>query len=325
MYALIVGLGSIGCRHFNNLCELGVRKLAVFRSRNLPPPADLKTSEYETFSDYGQALDAGPDVVVIANPTAFHSVFAIKAVERGCGVYLEKPVSHELEGARKLMSLVQEKGVAVAVGCQFRFHPNLEDIKSWLDGGLLGRIKNVKAVSGEYLPNWHPWEDYRESYAARADLGGGVVLTQIHDMDYLFWLFGPMSDVRATGGHRSSLEIDVEDTADISMKTADGAEVSLSLDYLSDPPVKTLYIDGEQGSITWDYYAGRARLENDGELIRESVVSKDWERNDMFMSAMDEFLRAYREGTAPKIPLTEGVEVLKMALVAKESMLKGGQ
>ena len=76
------------------------------------------------------------------------------------------------------------------MGCQLRMHPGLQKIEEWIKQDKLGKIYSVQVDLGEYLPDWHPWEDYRQSYAARADQGGGVILTLIHELDYLHWLFG---------------------------------------------------------------------------------------------------------------------------------------
>ena len=185
MKALITGLGSIGVRHLNNLQTLGVNQLSAFRSRNLPPPGDIP-DHVQIFYDYTEALSQKPDIVIIANPTAYHIPYAQKAVEVGCHLYLEKPISHTLDDVERLKETVTSNQCVVSVGCQFRFHENLEKIKSWLEEGKLGKIFSVSVDMGEYLPDWHPGEDYRQSYSAKEEMGGGVVLTLIHDLDYLF-------------------------------------------------------------------------------------------------------------------------------------------
>ncbi|MFC1499364.1 Gfo/Idh/MocA family protein [Verrucomicrobiota bacterium] len=322
MYVLVVGLGSIGTRHLNNLYDLGIGRLSAFRSRNLPPPAELKAEKLEIFMDYDEALASGPDAVVIANPSAFHVPFAKKALEAGCHVYLEKPVSHTLDGTDEIMELACDKNLSVAVGCQLRFHQNLEAIKQWLDADRIGCLISAHIDVGEYLPGWHPWEDYRKSYAARADMGGGVILTLIHEIDYLYWLFGGIDRVYAEGGHLTPLEINVEDTALISMHAKDNMCVHLHMDYWRDPPVRKMNIIGEKGEITWDYYTGHAVLKQKGKVLEESRIDEKWERNDLFVAVMKDFLQSVQEEKLSKIPLTEGVEVLRIALAAKESLLR---
>ena len=104
------------------------------------------------------------------------------------------------------------------VGYQLRFHPCLLALQRALHENSLGHLLSVRAHVGEYLPGWHPYEDYRQMYASRSDLGGGVLVTQIHEFDYLYALFGLPRRVFAIGGHWSHLEIDVEDVASTLME-----------------------------------------------------------------------------------------------------------
>ena len=319
MKALIVGLGSIGTRHLNNLYALGIRELNVFRSRNLTPP-DTIPDNVSVFHDYDEALSGGPEIVVIANPTSYHLQFAQKALEAGCHLYIEKPVSHTLEDTENLMKTAKDKKRIVAVGCQLRFHSHLEHIRKWLEQGRVGKVLSVSVDMGEYLPEWHPWEDYRQSYTARADMGGGVVLTLIHEIDYVYWLFGRVSRVYATGGHLTSLDIDVEDTALVSLWTQQGVPIQLRMDYWRKPPVRTMNIVGEKGEIVWDYYKGEI-IVSDRDSNKEHVeFPETWDRNDMFIAAMQNFLESIQNRSVPRTPLSEGIEVLKIALAAKTSI-----
>ncbi len=322
MKALVVGLGSIGTRHLNNLCRLGVSNLSVFRRRGLPPPSDVIDKDVRIFKDYDKALEDGPEIVVIANPTAYHVSLATKALEAGSHVYIEKLLSHTLEGMERLVELAECEDRVVTVGCQFRFHPNIEAVKQWIQKETVGRIFSVYVDTGEYLPLWHPWEDYQQSYAAQAELGGGVVLTLIHELDYLYWLLGSMEEVYATGGHLTPLEIDVEDTALISLWSKEKVPIQLRMDYWRQPPVRKMHIVGEKGQIFWDYYLGQATVVQNGSVIEKSILPENWERNDLFFAIMKNFLDAIRNRVSVRVSLTDGVEVLKIALAAKASLLQ---
>lgn len=316
--ALVVGLGSIGLRHLNNLHQLGVKRLGVFRQRQGQPPGKVLSQDVRFYDDYDVALQDGYDAVIIANPTALHLDFAAKALRAEAHVYLEKPVSDHLEGAQVLLRIAQDSGRVVQVGCQLRFHPCLEQTKAWLEEGRLGRVFTVQGDMGEYLPDWHPWEDYRQSYAARKDLGGGVILTQIHDLDYFYWLFGPMKSVHAIGGRRTPLEINVEDTALLALESESGVLIQLRMDYWRKPTRRAFSIVGENGEIRVDVIAGQADLiQRDGKIAASLLVPATWERNAMFLAAMQDFLTAVERGSAPRIPLCDGVEVLSIAAEAK--------
>src|SRR3990167_4879274 len=143
MRVLVVGLGSAGARHLNNLFALGVKDLLVFRSQNLPPPGNVSGKNFQVFHNYDEALALRPDAVVIANPTSYHINFSKKALEAGCHIYIEKPVSHTLDGTDELMALADKQKKVVMVGCQLRFHPNLMEIKEWAQKGFIGQIYSV--------------------------------------------------------------------------------------------------------------------------------------------------------------------------------------
>lgn len=319
MRALVVGLGSIGVRHINNLQTLGVPELTAFRLRNLATPGSIPDC-VQIYFDYDEALSQKPDIVVIANPTSYHLPYAQKAVENGCHLYIEKPISHTLDGSEKFHETAAKNQCIVSVGCQYRFHENLERIKSWLDERKIGKIFTVSVDMGEYLPDWHPWEDYRKSYSAKKEMGGGVVLTLIHELDYLFWLFGKVEDVYAIGGKLTPLEINVEDTVIISQSTEKGIIVQLRMDYWRKNPVRKMSIVGEKGEIFWDYYQGETILSDRKGETESFKISNKWNRNDLFLATMKDFLYAIENKTQPRTTLRDGIDVLKIAMAVKQSI-----
>ena len=123
-----------------------------------------------------------------------------------------------MDGIDELLRAARENSRVVMVGYQFRFHPCFLRLRNILRSQLLGNLLGVRAAVGEYLPGWHPYEDYRQMYASRADLGGGVIVTQIHEFDYLYALFGPPQRLFSLSGHWSRLEIDTEDAASTLME-----------------------------------------------------------------------------------------------------------
>ena len=179
MKFMIAGLGSIGRRHLRHLEALGVKEILLYRTHRATLPDD-DLAPYPVETDLDAALAAKPDAVVVSNPTALHMEVAIPAAEQGCHILLEKPVSHTMEGLNVLQRAAAESGARILVGFQFRYHPALRKIVQVLSSGEVGKPVSFRAHWGEYLPAWHPWEDYRKSYSARKDLGGGVILTLTH-------------------------------------------------------------------------------------------------------------------------------------------------
>ncbi|MCU0644973.1 MAG: Gfo/Idh/MocA family oxidoreductase, partial [bacterium] len=231
---LVIGLGSIGKRHVRNLHALGIEDITVVRRANVfPEEPDLPVFAIQTNLD--AALERKPDAVIIASPTSLHLEQSIAAARAGCHILVEKPISHSLDGIETLRELVEQNQLVFQTAFQFRFHPVLRQIKELIAQQTIGTIISAHVHWGEYLPAWHPWEDYRQGYSARQDLGGGVVLTLSHPFDYMRWLIGEINSVSAIVAKLSNLEIDVEDTAMITFRFENGAVGSIYLDYIERP------------------------------------------------------------------------------------------
>jgi predicted dehydrogenase len=314
---LIVGLGSIGRRHMKNLSRLGVKRLAALTAGHCTlPPDDLPP--YLSFSGMDAALDWRPNAIFVCNPTALHLDTALEAVQAGCHIYLEKPVSHTMDGLSDLDALVEQQGVKLQVGFQYRYHFVLQEIRKRIQEGHIGKVVSAHAHWGEYLPGWHPWEDYRTSYSARRDLGGGVVLTLCHPFDYLRWMLGEIEVVQALGGHLSDMVTDTEDTALVALRFAEGAIGSVYLDYVSRPPKHTLQIIGDDGRIEWDADSGGAKVYREGGRAFETISpGRFFERNEMFSAAAADFLNAIYTDRPPACTLSDGIAALKIALQAR--------
>ncbi len=321
---LIAGLGSIGRRHFRNLISLGEKDIILLRTRKATLPDD-ELAGYPVETDLQEALKKHqPDAVIVSNPTAFHLDVAIPAAETGCAILLEKPISHSMERLDQLEKAVRKSGAKILVAFQFRFHPGMFRAKQLIETGEIGRIISAHVHFGEYLPAWHPWEDYRQGYAARADMGGGVVLTQCHSLDYLPWLVGKVALVWGFTGKLGDLEVDVEDTAKIGLRFSSGALGSLHLDYNRQPPVHTFDIAGTQGTIKWDFTDGATRIyraeRKDWEVY---PLPAGWERNVMFMEQMKHFLAVVRGEAEPACTFEDGIQVQRLVEAVHESQRSG--
>ena len=324
MKILIAGLGSIGRRHFRNLIALGEKDIILYRSHRATLPDD-ELAGYPVETDLQEALKKHkPDAVIVANPTALHLDVAIPAAEAGCAILLEKPISHSTERLDQLEAAVKKSGSKVLVGFQFRFHPGLVRAKQLITDGEIGRIISAHVHFGEYLPAWHPWEDYRKGYAARADMGGGVVLTQCHALDYLPWLVGKVESVWGFTAKLSDLEVDVDDTAKIGLRFQGGALGSLHLDYNQQPPAHHFEVIGTKGSLQWNLSDGATRIyrveKKDWEVY---PLLAEWERNVMFMEQMRHFVAVVRREEEPSCSLDNGVRVMKLIAAVHESQKSG--
>lgn len=321
MKILIVGFGSIGKRHFDNLVALGYRDFQVLTSQDLAGYENLSGLKISRETNLADALDKRPDVVFVCNPTALHLETALAAANAGCPIFLEKPVSHNLDGLEKLAALAEVKQVKIKVGFQWRYHGVLNEIRSAIAEGKIGKPTAAHAHWGEWLPGWHPWEDYRQGYSARTDLGGGVVLTLCHPFDYLRWMLGECEVVAATGGKLSDLELDTEDTALVMLRFGSGAIASVYLDYVCQPPMHTLQIIGTEGRIEWDALCGSAKIYTQGGRAFETLMpGRHFERNEMFLDQTADFMDCILHDRTPACTLHDGIRALELCLAAKSQI-----
>lgn len=314
MKFVIVGLGSIGRRHMRNLISLGENDIILCRNKlSTLPDDELKGFPVET--NIFSALEHKPDAVIISNPTSLHLDVAIPAAEAGCHILLEKPISNSLKRLDNLKSAVKHGGGQILVGFQYRFHPTLQIAAHILTEGNIGKPVSVRSHWGEYLPDWHPWEDFHKGYAARSDLGGGVVLTLSHPFDYLNWLLGKPKLIWAQTNTIGDLGIKVEDIADIGLRFPNGVFGTVHLNYIQKPTSHHLEIIGTKGTILWNNYDGLLSVyQNDKSSWEYYSPPGDYERNFMFIKEMKHFIDVVRNETLPICTLDDGIQALEIAI-----------
>lgn len=339
MKILFCGLGGIGQRHLRNLRQVLGDELEVHayrvRGQRLKLRDNLTVDEGADLErDYrivvhhtlAEALAQTPAAVFICNPNALHVPVALDCVRAGVPVFMEKPLASELTGIDQLLAEVAQRGLPFHVGYNFRFHPGLQRLKALLEGGFFGRLLSVRAQIGEYLPNWHRYEDYRQMYAARADQGGGVILSQIHEMDLICWFFGLPRSIVTHGGQLSHLQIDVEDSASSLMRSdspAGSFPILLHQDFLQRPPVRCFTIVGDTGYAEIDLLANRLRIHGAEGELQEADDFPGFVRNDMFLAQTRHFLACLSGSAMPAVDLHEAVQSLRLALAARRSLNEG--
>ncbi|MBI4317890.1 MAG: Gfo/Idh/MocA family oxidoreductase [Chloroflexi bacterium] len=339
MKVLMVGLGSIGQRHLRNLKRLlgDEVEILAWRTRRLShvltdqmtilPDADLeRTDQIKVFGDLDAALAVAPDVVFVTNPSSLHLSTALAAAQAGCHLFVEKPISHNLDDVEELIGLVERKGLVAAVGYQMRYHPCLRLLKSLIEEEAVGPLLSVRHEQGEYMPNWHRYEDYRRLFGARRDLGGGVILSQIHELDTVYWLYGLPDRLFALGGHWSTLEIDVEDVVSLLMECryADRPlPVHLQQDYLRRPQVRTYQVAGEGGIITADLVTNEVRVADASSGQVTVHRFEGFQRNQMYLDELQCFIACLRGEATPMVGLREGLKSLRLAVAAHRSIETG--
>lgn len=314
----VIGCGSIGKRHIRNLLACGVRDIVGID----PSPerqAEARVLGVQAAASLDQSPIASLTAAIIASPNIYHRDNLRHCADLGLHVLVEKPLAVSSRGLDEIVTEFESKRLVGHVGSNFKFHPSFARMREELPS--IGRVLAARAVSGQYLPDWHPWEDYRQGYSANTSLGGGVLL-DTHELLYLTWFVGPAAEVACLNGKVSDLEIDTEDLAQIVLRHRCGALSTIQADYLQRSYHRTYEFTGTEGSLMWDVNAQQVR--------RYSAASNTWtvwdeprgyDLNTMYADQTRHFLAAVEAGNPDAVatPLAEGLAVLRLTEAAKLS------
>ena len=309
----IIGFGSIGRRHAENLQALGFRDTVLLREKGVGN--DLG---FDEVSDLNALLNLGVDQVIVANPTSMHLSYLKDLMGKGVNILAEKPLLARPEEVGKLEILLPAFHGTGMVAYNMRFHPCVREAEYFLKRGTLGRIYSANLFVGKYLPDWRPNRDYRETYSAQRALGGGVGLDLIHEIDLAIHLFGePRDHFHAIADHVSDLEIDTEDLVEILYRTTDKSTISIHLDYLTRGYRRDIHVIGENGNLVVDL------SESTMVWTDQSGETQDWSfpkfrRNDMYLDLLKSFISHVLAGTQPSPSFKDGLVSNEIAFKARE-------
>lgn len=284
---LIIGFGSVGKRHYQNLAKLGYTNVSVF-DVDKKSISDIPRS----FSDIKDVDFSEFRVVFVCSPNHMHMASAISAGKAGCHLFIEKPLAHKMREARQLSELCEKQKLVTLVGCNLRFHPCLSFIKTYLEQKRLGAVYGIHHEAGYYLPFWRKGTDYRQNYGARKATGGGIILDGIHEFDLLFWLndFAPVKESKFLFGKSGKLDIDTEDNSIASFIFQNGVLGSVRSDYLQQRYNRNCKVVGEKGNLFWDFTENIVWFETDGKR-KKLFEAKGYDINDMYRDEIAYFLR----------------------------------
>jgi predicted dehydrogenase len=295
----VLGLGSAGSRHCRNLVELGAEPIAwdPDDSREVPDGTRRVSSAAEAFEL--------AEAAIIASPSSHHAEQAIDAIDAGLPTLVEKPLATTAPDADRVATQAKERAVACGVAMNLRY---------------FGTIMRARLWFGYDLRRWRTSQDYRDSYSAKAELGGGIVLDAIHELDYLCWLLGPAASVAATTGRVSSLEIDVEDSASAVIELASGAIATVDLDFVSPVYQRGCVLTGTEGIAEWSFTDetinvmatnGGRRIDAAGDVAAT------------YRAEIEDFLRAVGNRSEPSVSAAEGAAAVRLADAIKASAAEG--
>ncbi|MBW7951254.1 MAG: Gfo/Idh/MocA family oxidoreductase [Chitinophagaceae bacterium] len=313
MQILLIGLGSIGKRHLNNILSLGYTNIAIVSSKKVLPEEFKHLSVFATIQEAVQKQQFSSAIICV--PTAQHIYTLEQCLHANIEhIYLEKPVSNNFNDIQTIVT--NYPNANIFVGFDMHYDVGLQKVKSLIEEKIIGNIVSVNAQVGQYLPDWRPYEDYSKGMSAKKETGGGVMLDLVHEFDYLYWLFGNANTIAAMYKNSGSLKIETEDIAEVLLHFENGILGTIHLDYLQQKLVRNCLITGSEGSIKWDLVQSKVSWILKDKLEYEFSYT-GFERNERFINIMKDFLS--QKHNALTTNFSNGLASLKMVLAAKYS------
>ena len=322
--ALIIGSGSIGQRHIKNLRKIGIDNIVALRSKKghfKKLPEALKVVEVDNWEE---AIASSPDVAIISNPSSLHIETARKIVDHVKGVFIEKPLSDSTNECQQLIDILNEKKVVSFIGHNMMFHPIVENIIKFYNENDIGEVVNIQCQVGQWLPDWHPYENYKNAYYARKDLGGGVALTLIHEIHLALELAGLPVSVVGEVSKYNKLDLEVDVCSDLMIKHKTGAVSQIHLDYIQQPSHRSGLITFEMGWLSYDFTRIELIGQKKGDDAHVVWSDKNYDYNKAYIDQMIEFVCFVEEGRLKhKYDAESSVESLKVVESLLESNNSG--
>jgi predicted dehydrogenase len=312
---VIVGYGSIGRRHCDNLGVLGLtRRVVVLRPKGANPAFDPPADVAVVHSPEA-ALAGGVDLAIVCNPTCWHVDTALEYLKAGVPVLIEKPISDDLASAARLSTEAARRGVWAGMTYSLRYHPAYRLAREALLAGRIGRVLYAKAWFEGYLPDWHPWEDYRQSYAARRDLGGGALPTLDHELDYFNWCLGSAVSASIRTANSGALSIDADDVAMVTALYPAGVIADAVFSFCRHDRSRGFEFVGTEATLRMQFELARLELlagrDRPAEVLWQEA---GYDVNEMYLEVLRDALTALAGGRPPPVALEAGVDALRVAL-----------
>lgn len=325
---LIIGHGSIGKRHLRLVRRLLPNaEIWVLRHK-----ISIDIPEYSDgcFFNIDEAITFAPQIAIITNPATYHCEVAKILASKGVHLLVEKPLAASLDGISELLSICRQNNTALVTGYNLRFKSSLQRYRDFIRDNIIGNVLSFRCESGQNLKSWRPGSDYRTSVSANHELGGGVLLELSHEIDYLRWIFGEVSEVKATLSRQSNLDINVEDTAHLTItfeRAYSGIQLigTVNLDFIRCDTTRTCIAIGENGSLRWDGIKGKISLFSSNHKKWQELEKYSCHPDDSYFSELRNFISCVNGDESPMVTGEDGLRVLEIIEAARQSAKAGGQ
>jgi predicted dehydrogenase len=322
MNILVLGCGSIGKRHIKNLIKIGFdpKKITGFDPR-LDRLDEVKKLGIKTTSLSLKKLlkEEKFYASIVCSPTNLHIKQGILLAKNKVHILMEKPLCNNLSGSKEFEKILIKNKVFFMIAYIFRFNPMIEKIKSLLKNKSIGNILYVRGEFSEYLPDWHPWENYRHFYMAKKSMGGGSILDQSHLFDIMHFIFGDFKEVIGINSKISKLQVKADDIAELIIKFKSGLIASLHTDMFGRKHRKDFEIKGETGNILCDFYTQKVSLYKSKNKKMKVFKNFFKDPNTIYIKELKHFFSCIKKKKKSIATFQDSIKTMELILAACKS------
>ena len=285
MKIIFFGIGSIGIRHARILKDTFDFDLFAYRTKKGQEENNLNIEEIYSLKE---AFEKNPDIALITNPTYLHIKTALECAKRNIHLFIEKPLSHNLEFVDKLEKEIIKRKLVSYVAYNLRFHPLIEKIKE-----INEQEKPItfNVICSSYLPDWRPNQDYSKSYSAKKEMGGGVALDLSHEFDYISWLFGEIKEMKGYCDKVSNMDINCEDLLEAEITCKTGIKGKVHLDCFTKDTERKICIEYPDKQIEADLINNMIEITDNG--YKKTIMFK-CKKDETYIKQFKYFFIQYR-------------------------------
>jgi len=307
----VIGLGNIATRHRQNLKSIFPNSELLSMSASGRSPKVEVSNATRVVDSIEELIEAKVELVIVASPAPFHAQHSIPFIEAGIPTLIEKPVATSIEDAEAINCAIKLHQTPVSIGYCLRYLPSSQKLKVLLDQGVIGTLYNAHIEIGQYLPDWRPKKNYRDSVSAKKKLGGGALFELSHELDYAQWLLGTLNVKHSILRKSEELALDVEDMADIIALTDQGAVATIHLDFLQRKVHRKCSFVGSEGRIDWDLILNQLTLIT---ATESSVLYADpkWDKNQMYVAMVEDFIQMIEKKAHTCIGFSEAIKTVSL-------------
>ncbi len=304
MKVLIIGLGSIGKKHVDGILNLYPdAQIYALRSK-------YNSEAYKNVINIYNKIEIPTNInfIIISNITSSHEATILDMLDFKCPLFIEKPVISSLGNEYRILNQLAKAEIKTYVACNMRFHPCLEFIKNYIETNSI-RINEVNIYSGSYLPEWRPGKNFKNIYSANKEMGGGVHLDLIHEIDYCCWIFGFPNSSKSLQLNKSSLEIDAIDSARY-LLAYPNFSACISLNYYRRDAKRLIEIVSANDTIEINLLTNKVK----SNLSNKVLFQSDFKIIETYTKQIEYFINQVSFGNEIMNNFENAIKVLKLAI-----------